>query len=86
MARKTHGSLARGLGEARAITGLGGPELVCRLSLQEWGSGCKQGRGEVSETEGTGGGGQEGGDQGHQESCSTQEGCCEKKSFIFTFL
>ena len=51
MASRTRGSLARGVGEARAITGLGRPELVCRPSPQEWGSRCKRGRGEVSGTE-----------------------------------
>lgn len=30
MASRTCGSLARGVGEVRAITGLGGPEVVCR--------------------------------------------------------
>lgn len=67
MASRARGSLARGVGEARAIAGLGRPELVCRPSPQEWGSLCKQGRGEVSGTEATWWGGRRGETGPHRE-------------------
>lgn len=50
MVSRTRGSLARGVGEVRAIAGLGGPEVVCRsgaAAANKAGEKCQRQRGLV---------------------------------------
>lgn len=74
-----HGSLARGVGEVRAIAGLGDlrPSAGGAAAANKAAGRSVRDRGDC--------GGRSGGDQGHQESCSSQRDAVKRSPLFFYF-